>query len=164
MKKGTLVLAVVASAVLSMSGVAHAQSNTYLGLQFANQKISADGESDSESFAGLYGGIKSGSIAYEAAISQKSINGLTYRIVDGAVNPHFPINDKIDVVTKIGMRFSSFSLDNVSVSGTSVLIGAGVQFQLAEKVSARLMFDYAPRAFGEKIKNTSMSAGVAYHF
>ncbi len=164
MKKTATTLALAAYALMGSMGLAHAQAGTYLGVQLSNQKISADGESDSEDFFGIYGGIKSGTIAYEAAFSQKTIDGLTFRIIDGTVNPHFPINDKADVVTKIGFRHSSFSIDNVSVNGTSVLLGLGLQYQLAQKVTGRVMFDYAPRAFGENIKNTSLSAGVAYNF
>lgn len=149
---------------MGLSGVAHAQTSTYLGIQFADQKLSVSGQSDSESFVGLYGGIKVGMLAYEAAVSQKSIDGFTFRIVDGTVNPHFPLSDKASLVGKVGFRHSSASIDNVSVNGTSLLVGAGLQYQLTDKVSARVMYDYAPRAIGEKIKNTSLSAGIAYTF
>ena len=164
MKKSMVSLALVAAAFMGASGVAQAESQTYLGLQFSNQELSFEGESDSESFTGLYGGIKTGMIAYEAAVSQKSISGTSVRVIDGTVNPHFPIGEKASLVAKVGLRHSSISVDNVSVNGTSLLLGAGVQFQLAEKVTGRVMYDYAPRTFGEKIKNTSLSAGVAYHF
>jgi outer membrane autotransporter protein len=164
MKKTATTLALATFSLIGSMGQAHAQAGTYLGVQFSNQKISVDGESDSDGFVGLYGGIKSGSIAYEAAISQKSIEGFTFRIIDGTFNPHFAINPKADFVTKIGFRHSSTSIDNVSVSGTSLLLGLGLQYQLADKVTGRVMYDYAPRAFGENIKNTSLSVGVAYNF
>lgn len=164
MKKVAMTLAMAASTLMSSMGSAYAQAGTYLGVQFSNQKVISDGVSDSEDFVGFYGGIKSGSIAYEAAISQKSIDGLSILIMDGTVNPYFVINDKANFVTKVGLRHSSASVDNVSINGTTLLLGLGLQFQLNEKVSGRVMFDYAPRTFGENAKNTSLSAGVAYNF
>lgn len=164
MKKTALTLALVASAVLGMTGAAHAQTSTYLGVQFADQKLTVENESESEAFSGFYGGIKVGMIGYEAAFSQRTISGVTVRIIDTTVNPHFAINDKAAFVAKAGMRNSSVSVDNVSVSGTSLLLGAGLEYQLTPKVAGRVMYDYAPRTFGEKIKNTSLSAGVAYTF
>jgi len=166
MKKTALTLALAASAFMGFSGAAQAAQpdGWYAGGHSTHQTLKVAGESDSESFIGIFGGRKIGAMAYEAAFSQKNVDGVSFTILDMTTGMHLPLADKVDLVPKIGLRHSSASIGNASLSGTSLLVGAGVHYQLTDKVSTRVTVEYAPRAFGEKIKNTSVGVGLAYHF
>jgi opacity protein-like surface antigen len=160
MKK--VILAALAAVAL---GAQAADQGAYAGLSYGNYKLSCDSCSgDSENAVGVYGGYRMGNIAGEVSRVQKTVDGNKFVYTDLAAVPRLAIAKDVDLLGKAGVRHSEISSGNEKLSGTSLVIGAGVEYTFMPNVTARAMFDYSKKTFGESTKAKNTTFGVAYKF
>lgn len=155
---------ILAALAVAAFGVQAADEGAYVGLNYNHAKLSANGESASENAVGVYGGYRMGNIAGEVSRFQKSIDGAKYIYTDVSAIPRLNIAKDVDLLGKVGLRYSEFSGGGENLSGTSLVVGAGVEYTFMPQVSARAMVDYSSKTFGESIKTTTATLGVAYKF
>ena len=161
MKK--VILAALAVAAFTAQA---ADEGVYAGLNYNNFKSSCDdcGDSESQNAVGIYGGYRMGNIAGEVSRFQKTDNGVKAVITDFAAIPRLNVAKDVDLLGKVGLRHSEISGDGEKFSGTSLVVGAGVEYTFMPQVSARAMIDYSAKTFGESVKTTTATVGVAYKF
>ena len=154
----------LATALMVCATGALANDGGFLGVQVAKQKITYEGFSESDNLGGVFVGFHADGISYETAFSQKSILGVTVRVIDAYFSPHVPVTQRVSLVVKAGLRYSSASIGDDLFSGTTLLLGTGLHVQLTPSISGRIAVDYSPQTMGENVKNTSVTGGLAFHF
>jgi outer membrane autotransporter protein len=155
---------ILAALAVAAFGAQAADEGAYAGLNFSLITLSANGDYGSENTTGLYAGYRMGNIAGEISRSQKTIDGLKFVFTDVALIPRMNIAKDVDLLGKVGVRRSEVSDADEKVSGTSLVVGAGLEYTLMPQVAVRAMVDYSPKTFGESINATTATVGVAYKF
>jgi outer membrane autotransporter protein len=155
---------ILAALAVVAFGAQAADEGAYAGLNYNNAKLSVDGESDSTNTIGVFGGYRMGNIAGEISRMQKTNNGVKFIYTDFAVIPRVNVAKDVDVLGKVGLRNSEISEGTFKASGNSLVLGAGVEFAILPQVTLRAMLDYSNKTFGESIKATTTTIGVAYKF
>lgn len=145
-------------------GAQAADDGWYGGLSVSNLKFSKQGESESTSAAGGVIGYRMGNLAGEVSRIQKTEGSTKGSINDFSLLQSYGIAKDVEVFGKVGVRYSEISNGNDELSGTSLVLGAGVQYEFMPKVFARVGVDYSNKTFGESIKNTTTTLSVAYKF
>jgi opacity protein-like surface antigen len=164
MKKVILAALAVAAFSAQAAGMA-ADEGYYVGLNTNHTKFTCDNCTGMSTNAlGVYGGYRMGNIAGEVAHFQKSTNGVDVIITDFSVIPRINVAKDVDVLGKLGVRYSSGKENSLENSGTSLVVGAGVEYTFMPQVSARAMVDYSSDTFGVSTKTTTTTIGVAYKF
>jgi opacity protein-like surface antigen len=158
--KKVMLVAVAVSALAAQA----AEEGAYLGLNYNHVKLSADGSSGSDDAVGVYGGYRVGDIAGEISRLQKTNDGAKIVLTDFAAIPRMNVAKDVDVLGKVGVRHTEISAEGGKASGTSLVIGAGVEYAVMPQLSVRAMVDYSNKTFGESIKATTTTIGVAYKF
>lgn len=139
--------------------------NFYVGLNTNHAKFTCDScVGASGNAVGIYGGYRKDNIAGEIAHFQKSIDGVDVSITDFSVIPRINVAKDIDVLAKLGVRYSSGKDSSGEQSGTSLVVGAGLEYTFMPQVSARVMVDYSSKTFDVSTKTTTTTIGVAYKF
>ena len=164
MKK--IALAVLAMVAIGAQAAGVAEEGIYAGLTANHAKFTCgDGcTGASDDPVGVYGGYRKGNIAGEVAHFQKTIDGKNVHITDVAAIPRLNVAQDVDLLGKVGARFSKGKEGSLEAHGTSLVIGAGVEYTFMPQVSARAMVDYTSKTFGESTKTTTTTIGVAYKF
>jgi opacity protein-like surface antigen len=156
---------ILAALVVAAFGAQAANEGAYAGLNYGSYNISCDGCSGgSESAVGVFGGYQMGNIAAEVSRVQKTKDGVKFVYTDFAAIPRINVAKDVNVLGKVGLRQSEISDSTEKFSGTSLVIGAGVEYAFTPQVTARAMVDYSNKTFGESVKATSTTIGVAYKF
>lgn len=157
---------ILAALAVAAFGAQAADEGSYVGLNHNNFKFSCDdcGDLKSQNTVGIYGGYRMGNIAGEVSRFQKTNNGVKAVITDFAAIPRLNVAKDVDLLGKVGLRHSEISGGDGKFSGTSLVVGAGVEYTFMPQVSARAMVDYSSKTFGEPIKTTTTTVGVAYKF
>jgi len=164
MKKIILAALAVVAFGAQAAGMA-ADEGYYVGLNSNHTKFTCNNCIDvSTNAVGIYGGYRIGNIAGEVAHFQKSIDGVDVAITDFSVIPRINVAKDVNILGKLGVRYSSGKENSFENSGTSLVIGAGVEYTFMPQVSARAMVDYSSNTFGESTKTTTTTIGVAYKF
>ena len=163
MKK--IILAAVAVAAF---GAQAADEGAYAGLNYNHIKFSGDA-SGSENAVGFYAGYRMGNIAGEVARFQKTVDGEKLIVTDIAAIPRLNVAKDVDLLGKVGIRYSEVSgVDedgSFKEKGTSLVVGAGVEYTVLPQVSVRAMVDYSNKTFGlSGAHATTTTVGVAYKF
>jgi opacity protein-like surface antigen len=156
-------IALALLAVVAM-GAQAADEGVYGGLSYNHAKGSGD-ISGSENAGGFFAGYRVGNIAGEVSRFQKTKNGDKDVILDIAAIPHLNVAKDVDLIGKVGLRRSEASGAGFKDTGTSLVVGAGVEYNLAPQVTARAMVDYSNKTFGVSGAHvTTTTLGVAYKF
>jgi opacity protein-like surface antigen len=155
-------IALALLAVVAM-GAQASDDGVYIGVSENHVKIEANGASDSTNAIGVYGGYRMGAIAAELSRAQKTIDGVKFVHTEVAAIPHYSVAKDFDVIGKLGIRHSEVS-EIGNASGTSLVVGAGVQYTVLPQMTVRALVDYSNRTYGESIKATTTTLGVAYKF
>ena len=156
---------ILAALAVAAFGVQAADEGAYVGLNTNHAKFTCDGcVGVSGNAVGIYGGYRKGNIAGEVAHFQKTISDVDVTITDVSVIPYINVAKDVDVLGKLGVRHSSGKDSTLETSGTSLVIGAGVEYTFTPQVTARAMVDYSSKTFGESTKTTTTTLGVAYKF
>ncbi len=155
---------ILAALAVAAFGVQAADEGAYAGLSYNKFKFGCDGCSGSDSAVGVYGGYRMGNIAGEVSRFQKTAGDAKAVITDFAAIPRLNVAKDVDLLGKVGLRYSEISGGGEKFSGTSLVVGAGVEYTFMPQVSARAMVDHSSKTFGESIKTTTATLGVAYKF
>lgn len=155
---------ILVAMAVSALGAQAAEEGVYVGLNFNHVKLSTDAGSGSGGVAGVYGGYRVGDIAGEISRLQKTKDGIKIVFTDFAAIPRMNVAKDVDVLGKVGVRHTEISAEGGKASGTSLVIGAGVEYAVMPQLSVRAMVDYSNKTFGESIKATTTTIGVAYKF
>lgn len=156
---------ILAALAVVAFGAQAADEGAYAGLNYGSYNLSCDGcTGGSESAMGVYGGYQMGNIAAEVSRAQKTNNGVKFVYTDIAVIPRINVAKDVNVLGKVGLRQSEISDSTENFSGTSLVIGAGVEYTIMPQVTVRAMVDYSNKTFGEPVKATTTTIGVAYKF
>jgi outer membrane autotransporter protein len=163
MKK--IALAVMAFAAM---GAQAADEGAYVGLNYNDIKFSGNA-SGSEKAVGFYAGYRMGNIGGEIARFQKTTDGEKLIVTDIAAIPRLNVAKDVDLLGKVGIRYSENSGqdDNGSFKdkGTSLVVGAGVEYSVLPQVSVRAMVDYSNKTLGlSGAHATTKTIGVSYKF
>lgn len=155
---------ILAALAVAAFGVQAADEGAYIGLNYNNFKAKCDDCSGSESAVGVYGGYRMGNIAGEVSRFQKTQDGTKSVFTDFAAIPRLNVAKDVDLLGKVGIRYSENTSNGEKFTGRSLVVGAGVEYTLMPQLSARAMVDYSSKTFGESIKTTTTTVGVAYKF
>ena len=156
---------ILAALAVAAFGAQAADESAYVGLNYGNYKLTCDDCSGgSESAVGFYGGYRMGNFAAEISRAQKTVDGAKFIYTDFAVIPRMNVAKDVDVIGKVGLRHSEISDSTDKLSGNSLVVGAGVEYAIMPQVLVRGMIDYSTKTFGESIKATTTTIGVAYKF
>jgi opacity protein-like surface antigen len=157
-------IALAVLAVVAM-GAQAADEGVYVGLNQNYMKGSGE-LSGHLNTTGIYGGYRMGDIAAEVSRSQKTDDGGYKNVfMDIAAIPHLNVAKDVDVIGKVGLRRSEISKNGASESGSSLVVGAGVEYTLAPQVAARVLVDYSNKTFGiSGARVTTTTLGIAYKF
>jgi opacity protein-like surface antigen len=162
-------IAIAVLALMAIGAQAAGMSNedgVYVGLTGNSTKLSCDDCTGSaQTSVGIYGGYRMGNISAEVARYQKTDDvGVKVVITDFAAIPRLNVAKDVDLLGKVGIRHGEISNDIEKFTGNSLVIGAGVEYTVMPQVTARAMFDYSNKTFGESVKTKTMTVGVAYKF
>lgn len=164
MKKIAMAVLALASMGAQAAGMGQ-QDGAYAGVNYGNYKLSCnDCSGASESAVGFYAGYRIGDVAGEISRAQKTVDGDKFTYTDFAVVPRMNVAKDVDVIGKLGLRHSEISNVTEKFSGNSLVVGAGVEYAFTPQVVVRGMLDYSTKTFGESIKATTTTIGVAYKF
>lgn len=165
----SVLLAFLAAAATLAAVPSHAfgDANYYAGIQASSHTLKANGvSSSSETFPSLFAGVNfGGPVGLEVSTGSKSISGGKFRFTDLVGTYSYNLSQNLDLIGTFGLRHSDqkHSVQG-NYSGTSFVFGGGVAYNFSDQVFGRVMFDYAPKTFGESIRNSTVSAGVGYRF
>lgn len=158
----------IALAVLAMAaiGAQAADEGAYVGLNTNHVKLSCDTCTGSaQNAVGIYGGYRMGAIAAEVSHFQKTDDSdMKVVITDVAVIPRYNVAKDVDLLGKVGIRHSEASDNFLKFTGNSLVVGAGIEYTFMPQVTARAIVDYSSKTFGESVKTTTTTIGVAYKF
>ena len=159
---------ILAALAVAAFGAQAADEGAYAGLNYNHIKLSGDG-SGSENAVGFYAGYRMGNIAGEVARFQKTVDGDKLIVTDIAAIPRLNVAKDVDVLGKVGIRYSEASgVDedgSFKEKGTSLVVGAGVEYTVMPQLSVRAMVDYSNKTFGVSgVHATTTTLGVAYKF
>jgi len=157
----------IALAVLAMAaiGAQAADEGAYVGLNTNHVKLSCDTCTGSaQNAVGIYGGYRMGNMAGEVSRGQKTVDGDKFVFTDFVAIPRMNVAKDVDVLGKVGLRHSEISNSTDKATGNSLVIGAGVEYTFMPQVTVRAMVDYSNKTFGESVKATTTTIGVAYKF
>jgi opacity protein-like surface antigen len=164
MKKFTMAVLAFTAISAQAAGMANDES-FYVGLNTNHAKFTCNSCTGASGNAvGIYGGYRKENIAGEIAHFQKTIDGVDVSITDVSLIPHINVAKDVDVLGKLGVRYSKGKENTREASGTSLVIGAGVEYTLMPQISVRAMVDYTSNTFGVSTKTTTTTVGVAYKF
>lgn len=151
-------------AVVAM-GAQAADDGFYGGLNQNHLKASGDGNGTLNA-TGVYGGYRMGDVAVEVSRFQKTNDAGTKNLFwDISAIPHLNVAKDVDVIGKVGLRKSEQSADGEKLSGTSLVVGAGIEYKVMPQITLRALVDYSNKTFGESgFRVTTTSLGVAYKF
>lgn len=157
---------ILAALAVVAFGAQAADEGVYVGLTGNSTKLSCDDcTGSSQTSVGIYGGYRIGNLAGEVARFQKTDDaGVKVVITDFAAIPRYNVAKDVDLLGKVGIRYSEISFDGEKSTGSSLVVGAGVEYTFMPQVSARAMVDYSSKTFGESVKTTTTTVGVAYKF
>lgn len=155
---------ILAALAVAAFGAQAADEGVYAGVNYNKFKLGCDDCSGSENAVGVYGGYRMGNIAGEVSRFQKTIDGTKFVYTDVSAVPRMNVAKDVDLLAKVGIRHSELTESGVKASGTSLVVGAGVEYTFMPQVSARAMVDYSSKTFGESVKTTTTTVGVAYKF
>ncbi len=149
---------------LTAFGAQAAGDGIYAGLNHNHFKLSSDDVSGSLNAVGVYGGYRMGNFAGEVSRFQKTDEGVKTVLTDFSLIPRLAVAKDVDVLAKLGLRHSEMSEGNDKLTGTSLVVGAGVEYTLMPQLSTRVMVDHTSKTFGKSIKTTTTTIGLAYRF
>jgi outer membrane autotransporter protein len=155
---------ILAALAVVAFGAQAADEGAYAGLNYNHITLSGNGVTESDNTVGIYGGYRMGNIAGEISHLQKTITGIKVVVTDFSVIPRMTVAKDVDVLGKVGLRYSEATEGGFKFSGNSLVIGAGVEYTFMPQVTVRGMVDYSSKTAGESIKATTTSIGVAYKF
>ena len=159
---------ILAALAVAAFGAQAADEGVYAGLNYNHIKFSGDA-SGSENATGIYVGYRFGNIAGEIARFQKTVDGDKLIVTDIAAIPRMNLAKDVDLLGKVGIRHSEISGQDLDGSfkekGTSLVVGAGVEYTLLPQVTVRALVDYSNKTFGlSGARATTTTIGVAYKF
>ena len=159
---------ILAAMAVATFGAQAADEGAYVGVNYNHTKLSGEG-SGSRNTAGFYAGYRAGNIAGEVARFQKTVDGAKLVITDFAVIPRMNVAKDVDLLGKVGIRYSEISGEDnngtFKEKGNSLVVGAGVEYNVMPQVSVRAMVDYSNKTFGLSGSHaTTTTVGVAYKF
>ncbi len=156
---------ILAALAVAAFGAQAADEGVYAGLNYGNYKLSCDDCSGgSENAVGVYGGYRMGNIAAEVSRVQKTADGSKFTYTDLAAVPRMNVAKDVDLLGKVGLRYSEIKDVDGKFTGTSLVVGVGVEYTFMPQMSARAMVDYSNKTFGESVKATTTTIGMAYKF
>lgn len=155
---------ILATLILAAFAAQAADESWYAGLNATSLKFSAKGDSESTGAAGGFIGYRMGNLAGEVSRIQKSAGSATGSINDFSLLNNYSVANGVEVFGKVGVRYSEISNARNKLSGTSLVLGAGVQYAFMPNLITRVGVDYSNKTFGESLKTTSINFGVAYKF
>ncbi len=161
---------ILAALAVAAFGAQAADEGVYVGLNHNHTKFKYDNDNENETrnAVGVYGGYRVGNIAGEVSRFQKTKDDVKTVITDFAAIPRLNVAKDVDVLGKVGIRYSEVSGqeggDSFKEKGTSLVVGAGVEYTFMPQLTARAMVDYSSKTFGESVKTTTTTVGVAYKF
>ena len=174
--KNTFGLVTLAAALL-FSVSAQAENKAFVGLSGNYLDLRNSDSSDTYSQVGIYGGYRFENIGIELSYTPYRKDGYDLKVTDLAVVPLFNIAKDVNVLVKLGVRYATFGNTGVTTSGltlfnggenaltgTSALIGAGVEYQFNPNVAARAVFDYSNSLAGVSTDTKTFMVGVQYQF
>jgi len=156
----------IASAVLALMaiGAQAADDGVYVGVTHNHFALSGDGSGSDNAF-GLYAGYRMGFIAGEVSRFQKTVDGDKFVYTDIAAIPHLNLAKDVDLIGKVGIRSSEVSGGGFKDSGTSIVVGAGIEYSFMPQLTARALVDYSNKSYGlSGVRTTTTTIGVAYKF
>jgi hypothetical protein len=159
---------ILAALAVAAFGAQAADEGAYVGLNYNHIKFSGDA-SGSQNATGFYAGYRMGNVAGELARFQKTVDNEKFVVTDIAAIPRLNIAKDVDLLGKVGIRYSEISGTDedgpFKEKGTSLVVGAGVEYTLMPQVSVRAMVDYSNKTFGlPGAHATTTALGVAYKF
>jgi opacity protein-like surface antigen len=157
-------IVLAALAVVAM-GAQAADEGVYGGLNYNHAKAGGDA-TGSLNGVGLYGGYRMGDIAVEVSRWQKTDDsGAKNVFLDIAAIPRMNVAKDVDVIGKVGVRRSEQTDTGYSAKGTSLVVGAGLEYNVMPQLTLRALVDYSNKTFGESgFHLTTSTLGVAYKF
>ena len=156
---------ILAALAVAAFGAQAADEGVYAGLNYGNYKLSCDDcTGGSENAVGVYGGYRMGNIAAEVSRVQKTADGSKFTYTDLAAVPRMNVAKDVDLLGKVGLRYSESKDVDGKFTGTSLVVGVGVEYTFMPQISARAMVDYSNKTFGESVKSTTTTVGMAYKF
>jgi opacity protein-like surface antigen len=160
----------IAIAVLALMviGAQAAEDGFYVGLNQNHIKFGGDA-SGSINAVGFYAGYRVGDVAGEVARIQKTDAGDKIVFTDFVAIPRLNVAKDVDLLGKVGIRHSEGSgVDEkgpYKENGNSLVVGAGIEYNVMPKVSLRAMVDYSNKTFGLTGAHvTTTTVGAAYKF
>ena len=160
---------ILAALAVAAFGAQAADEGAYAGLNYNHASFSGDA-SGSENAVGFYAGYRMGNIAGEIARFQKTVGGDKLTVTDIAAVPRLNVAKDVDLLGKVGIRYSEISgadEDGAAFKekGTSLVVGAGIEYTVMPQLSVRAMVDYSNKTFGlSGAHATTTTLGVAYKF
>ena len=157
----------IALAVLALvaMGAQAADEGVYVGLNQNHFKSKNDTVSVSGNGVGLYAGYRIGTVAGEISRFQKTVSGEKFVLTDVSAIPHLNVAKDVDLIGKVGFRLSEESGSGFKNTGSSLVIGAGVEYTVMPQVTARALVDYSNKTYGfSNVRTTTTTLGVAYKF
>ncbi len=157
----------IAIAVLALMaiGAQAAEDGVYVGVTHNHFALSGDDSSGSDNAFGVYAGYRMGFIAGEVSRFQKNVDGGKFVYTDIAAIPHLNLAKDVDLIGKVGIRSSEVSGVDINEKGTSLVVGAGIEYSVMPQLTARALVDYSNKSFGlSGVRTTTTTIGVAYKF